>query len=244
MPRPGIEPGLEVPETSVMSFSLPGRTVRQRQALYQGIAGNKKARWIDGKRNRAPTSRDSNRHVGGDDPRNARQSRAAGPSVYLRAGRRAGAPVSRRIVRRGDRQSHALSSARHSTRSWRGSARAQAVRILLCGHDGSREHARDRRTCGALFFGSANDGVDCAIWPREWRGLHAPGFQRGEARTLSRLAGCNRSCAADGLHLFDARSSEACCENQARISTPRPWSHEASRRGGGRLPAAPEQSLR
>ena len=25
MPRPGIEPGLEVPETSVMSFSLPGR---------------------------------------------------------------------------------------------------------------------------------------------------------------------------------------------------------------------------
>jgi hypothetical protein len=24
MPRPGIEPGLEVPETSVMSFSLPG----------------------------------------------------------------------------------------------------------------------------------------------------------------------------------------------------------------------------
>ena len=25
VPRPGIEPGLEVPETSVMSFSLPGR---------------------------------------------------------------------------------------------------------------------------------------------------------------------------------------------------------------------------
>jgi hypothetical protein len=25
MPRPGVEPGLEVPETSVMSFSLPGR---------------------------------------------------------------------------------------------------------------------------------------------------------------------------------------------------------------------------
>jgi hypothetical protein len=27
MPRPGIEPGLEVPETSVMSFSLPGQTL-------------------------------------------------------------------------------------------------------------------------------------------------------------------------------------------------------------------------
>ena len=27
MPRPGIEPGLEVPETSVMSFSLPGRSL-------------------------------------------------------------------------------------------------------------------------------------------------------------------------------------------------------------------------
>lgn len=25
LPRPGIEPGLEVPETSVMSFSLPGQ---------------------------------------------------------------------------------------------------------------------------------------------------------------------------------------------------------------------------
>ena len=25
VPRPGVEPGLEVPETSVMSFSLPGR---------------------------------------------------------------------------------------------------------------------------------------------------------------------------------------------------------------------------
>jgi hypothetical protein len=24
VPRPGVEPGLEVPETSVMSFSLPG----------------------------------------------------------------------------------------------------------------------------------------------------------------------------------------------------------------------------
>jgi hypothetical protein len=27
LPRPGIEPGLEVPETSVMSFSLPGRSL-------------------------------------------------------------------------------------------------------------------------------------------------------------------------------------------------------------------------
>ncbi len=50
MPRPGIEPGPEVPETSVMSFSLPGQTVWQRQALYQGIAPNKKARRVDGKR--------------------------------------------------------------------------------------------------------------------------------------------------------------------------------------------------
>jgi hypothetical protein len=31
VPRPGIEPGLEVPETSVMSFSLPGR--RQTDAI-------------------------------------------------------------------------------------------------------------------------------------------------------------------------------------------------------------------
>ena len=31
MPRPGVEPGLEVPETSVMSFSLPGRRMRQGQ---------------------------------------------------------------------------------------------------------------------------------------------------------------------------------------------------------------------
>ena len=29
VPRPGIEPGLEVPETSVMSFSLPGRPGRR-----------------------------------------------------------------------------------------------------------------------------------------------------------------------------------------------------------------------
>jgi hypothetical protein len=27
VPRPGIEPGLEVPETSVMSFSLPGQSL-------------------------------------------------------------------------------------------------------------------------------------------------------------------------------------------------------------------------
>ena len=30
LPRPGVEPGLEVPETSVMSFSLPG----QRQSHF------------------------------------------------------------------------------------------------------------------------------------------------------------------------------------------------------------------
>ena len=29
VPRPGVEPGLEVPETSVMSFSLPGLTNEQ-----------------------------------------------------------------------------------------------------------------------------------------------------------------------------------------------------------------------
>jgi hypothetical protein len=29
VPRPGIEPGLEVPETSVMSFSLPGLTAER-----------------------------------------------------------------------------------------------------------------------------------------------------------------------------------------------------------------------
>jgi hypothetical protein len=27
VPRPGVEPGLEVPETSVMSFSLPGHKI-------------------------------------------------------------------------------------------------------------------------------------------------------------------------------------------------------------------------
>jgi hypothetical protein len=36
VPRPGIEPGLEVPETSVMSFSLPGRLLlRQTQKVSQ-----------------------------------------------------------------------------------------------------------------------------------------------------------------------------------------------------------------
>ena len=29
MPRPGVEPGLEVPETSVMSFSLPGQSLME-----------------------------------------------------------------------------------------------------------------------------------------------------------------------------------------------------------------------
>src|SRR5215472_18573036 len=29
LPRPGVEPGLEVPETSVMSFSLPGLAAKQ-----------------------------------------------------------------------------------------------------------------------------------------------------------------------------------------------------------------------
>ncbi len=38
VPRPGVEPGLEVPETSVMSFSLPGR---QRAGLYQPCLLNK-----------------------------------------------------------------------------------------------------------------------------------------------------------------------------------------------------------
>src|SRR5215469_10641068 len=34
MPRPGVEPGLEVPETSVMSFSLPGRQGKNQPKLY------------------------------------------------------------------------------------------------------------------------------------------------------------------------------------------------------------------
>ena len=42
MPRPGVEPGLEVPETSVMSFSLPGQTVRQPTELYQQSAPDKR----------------------------------------------------------------------------------------------------------------------------------------------------------------------------------------------------------
>ena len=43
VPRPGIEPGLEVPETSVMSFSLPGRAgVRQKQKLPQPRHPNKR----------------------------------------------------------------------------------------------------------------------------------------------------------------------------------------------------------
>jgi hypothetical protein len=44
VPRPGIEPGLEVPETSVMSFSLPGRDCgRQSQKVPQPRHANK--RW-------------------------------------------------------------------------------------------------------------------------------------------------------------------------------------------------------
>ena len=39
VPRPGVEPGLEVPETSVMSFSLPGR--KQKQAIPYAIAADK-----------------------------------------------------------------------------------------------------------------------------------------------------------------------------------------------------------
>ncbi len=41
LPRPGIEPGLEVPETSVMSFSLPGRRMRQKTELYEQQAADK-----------------------------------------------------------------------------------------------------------------------------------------------------------------------------------------------------------
>jgi hypothetical protein len=37
LPRPGIEPGLEVPETSVMSFSLPGRKVCSRKHYISHI---------------------------------------------------------------------------------------------------------------------------------------------------------------------------------------------------------------
>jgi hypothetical protein len=42
MPRPGIEPGLEVPETSVMSFSLPGRVevaCRSHYSSRMGLTG-------------------------------------------------------------------------------------------------------------------------------------------------------------------------------------------------------------
>jgi MFS transporter, CP family, cyanate transporter len=43
VPRPGIEPGLEVPETSVMSFSLPGRGCgRQTQKVPQPGGANKR----------------------------------------------------------------------------------------------------------------------------------------------------------------------------------------------------------
>jgi hypothetical protein len=34
VPRPGVEPGLEVPETSVMSFSLPGRKPERMTIVY------------------------------------------------------------------------------------------------------------------------------------------------------------------------------------------------------------------
>ena len=39
VPRPGIEPGLEVPETSVMSFSLPGRQESNCRKQYISRAG-------------------------------------------------------------------------------------------------------------------------------------------------------------------------------------------------------------
>ena len=42
VPRPGIEPGLEVPETSVMSFSLPGQVWRT-PSIYQGLEPDKHA---------------------------------------------------------------------------------------------------------------------------------------------------------------------------------------------------------
>ena len=38
MPRPGVEPGLEVPETSVMSFSLPGRRTSMADAELTAAA--------------------------------------------------------------------------------------------------------------------------------------------------------------------------------------------------------------
>jgi hypothetical protein len=33
VPRPGVEPGLEVPETSVMSFSLPGQCIESAVSI-------------------------------------------------------------------------------------------------------------------------------------------------------------------------------------------------------------------
>src|SRR5882757_2064220 len=39
MPRPGIEPGLEVPETSVMSFSLPGHAGEANDRTTSAMRG-------------------------------------------------------------------------------------------------------------------------------------------------------------------------------------------------------------
>jgi hypothetical protein len=47
VPRPGVEPGLEVPETSVMSFSLPGLWLNE-QITIAAIGENKHSRWQAG----------------------------------------------------------------------------------------------------------------------------------------------------------------------------------------------------
>ncbi|SRR5258708_4350118 len=52
VPRPGIEPGLEVPETSVMSFSLPGRAMKQMTELPQRCAADNLRRGRGLKQNR------------------------------------------------------------------------------------------------------------------------------------------------------------------------------------------------
>src|SRR5258708_26679886 len=100
---------------------------------------------------------DSIRHVGWNAPRDAYQPRAAWPFVQVHPGGRAGDPVSRRVVRRGDRESHALPRAGYSARARRDPARAEALRFLLRGDDGPRAHEGAGRIRRAFFFASTND---------------------------------------------------------------------------------------
>ncbi len=58
LPRPGVEPGLEVPETSVMSFSLPGRDAGElRQYITRGGAtGTSPPRRVEKNRTVGPSA--------------------------------------------------------------------------------------------------------------------------------------------------------------------------------------------